>query len=128
MKSTKTVLVVDDQPMVLELLDLALQTMSQPPQVIRAQSTKEALAILDTQAIDLITTDIKRPTGNGLEFLQKLQERKNSPPAFVITASDDPAIRQVALMLGAKAYFYKPFIVKEFVNAVSTQLEAKCPA
>src|ERR1035437_9837433 len=78
------VLLVDDEPDILELLELALMRMGL--EVRRASNLSEARQQLDKENIDLCLTDMRMPDGDGLELVRYIAERNLDVPVAVITA------------------------------------------
>jgi FixJ family two-component response regulator len=68
--------------------------------------------------IDCLITDVQMPGTTGLDMLEVLAGRGLAIPAIVITAFPEPAVRQRALRLGAKAFFSKPFDAAEILRQV----------
>src|SRR6478736_3857268 len=78
------VLVIDDEPDLLELLELTLSRMGLD--TTRAQSVSEAIQLLDNQAFDLCLTDMRLPDGEGLAVVEHITEKALDVPVAVITA------------------------------------------
>lgn len=110
------VLVVDDAPDTLELVQRNLA--SQGYHVFTATSATDALAILDTMAIDLVVTDIRMPGISGIELIHEVRERRPEVEVVVITgyATIEGAVE--ALQVGAWDYLAKPFTDQELFQAV----------
>ena len=77
-------LIVDDEPDILELLDITLSRMniSSKP----AQDLAEAKRLLKTHHFDICLTDLQLPDGNGLELVKHIQKNTPNLPIAVITA------------------------------------------
>src|SRR5487761_2377510 len=92
------VLIVDDEPDILELLELALLRMGL--EAMRAKTVKGALDLLAKQHFSLCLTDMRLPDGEGLELVEHIGKYFPSLPVAVITAhgSLDNAI--AALKMG----------------------------
>src|SRR4030065_603865 len=80
-----TVLLVDDEPDILELLELALRKMGL--EVDRAGNVREALAKLAARRYDLCLTDMRMPDGDGLQVVQHITQHNLDVPVAVITAT-----------------------------------------
>ena len=78
------VLLVDDEPDILELLELALRKMGL--EVDKANNVREALAHLAARRYDLCLTDMRMPDGNGLQVVQHIMQNNLDVPVAVITA------------------------------------------
>src|ERR1039458_2551301 len=81
---TSSVLLVDDEPDILELLELALRKMGL--EVDRAGNVREALTKLAARRYDLCLTDMRLPDGDGLQVVQHIAQHNLDVPVAVITA------------------------------------------
>ena len=101
-----TVLIIDDEPDILELLELTLGRMSL--QTRSAKTMGEALNLLQSHHFDLCLTDMRLPDGDGLSIVRHIQQHFTSTPVAMITAygSLDTAIS--ALKAGAFDFLTKP--------------------
>ena len=100
------VLVVDDEPDLLELLELTLSRMGLD--TTRAQTVGEATRLLDTQAFDLCLTDMRLPDGEGLTVVEHITTKGLDVPVAVITAFGSAENAVAALKAGAFDYLAKP--------------------
>ena len=64
-------LIVDDEPDILELLDITLSRMD--IQTYRAKNITEAKDLLDQYSFDICLTDMRLPDGNGIELIKYIQ-------------------------------------------------------
>ncbi|MEO6423394.1 MAG: sigma-54 dependent transcriptional regulator [Candidatus Nitrotoga sp.] len=113
------VLVVDDEPDILELIELALLRMGL--QVDRASNVQEALQQLNCKKYQLCLTDMRLPDGDGLEVVQYIVARNMHVPVAVITAHGNMENAILALKAGAFDYLSKPVALiqlRALVNAV----------
>ena len=108
MTNDTTVLVVDDQPQNLRLLDAVLSPRGY--RVITASSGEHALDTLKVSPIDLILLDIALPGGDGLLVLRRLRDLAATAltPVIVVSGREPAAMREPALEAGAVAYLSKP--------------------
>ena len=116
--STPRVLVVDDEPDILELLELTLLRMGL--EVERASSVREALHCLDNQSFDLCLTDMRMPDGEGMEIVRHITQHNLDVPVAVITAHGNLDNAVAALKAGAFDYLSKPVALDQLralVNA-----------
>lgn len=120
------VLVVDDEPDILELLELALVRMGL--QVDRARNVGEAVRQLDGRSYDLCLTDMRLPDGTGLEVLRHIAERNMDVPVAVITAHGNMENAISALKAGAFDYLSKPVALDQLRTLVKTALKLPQPA
>lgn len=109
-----TVLVIDDDPELLQLLKLLLET--EGYRVRSALNGAEGLRELEHGMPDLILLDMKMPMMNGWEFIRRFREEHGrAAPIVVITASAN--VRNIADDVEAEDFVGKPFAV--------TKLKAK---
>jgi DNA-binding response OmpR family regulator len=113
------VLVVDDEPMVREVLSryLALDGYT----VDQAGDGEEALDRAAAAPPDLVVLDLMLPRIDGYEVLERLRQGA-SPPVIMLTARGEQADRIVGLELGADDYVTKPFSPREVVARVHAVL------
>lgn len=119
-----SVLVVDDDPGVRELIARALQLDGHI--VHCAAEGAEGLRALDAQNVDVIILDVFMPTKDGLETLRELRTRHARPKVIAISAEGrggrfDPLA--VAEKLGADAALEKPFNIDELMRSVRRCVE-----
>lgn len=120
--TTAKVLVVDDQPVNVQLLKRALER--EGIAVTTAYNGQEALDLVDHDAPDLILLDVMMPEMDGIEVCQRLQahnSHKNIPVIF-ITARSSKEGRLAGLGVGAVDYITKPIDLDETLARVQTQL------
>jgi two-component system response regulator PilR (NtrC family) len=115
------VLVVDDEPDILELLELALLRMGL--QVERATTVQEALQKLDAQSFDLCLTDMRMPDGDGLEVVQHIGACNMDVPVAVITAHGNMENAILVLKAGAFDYLSKPVSLEQLRTLVKAALK-----
>jgi putative two-component system response regulator len=122
---TATLLVVDDQPMNLELL---VHLLSPHYRVRAANSGQRALQLAHSgHRPDLVLLDIMMPDMDGIEVLARLQNdpRTTGIPVIFITAKDATSDELLGLEHGAVDYITKPFHPSIVLARVRTQLELK---
>jgi two-component system, NtrC family, response regulator PilR len=120
------VLVVDDEPHILELLELALVRMGL--QVERATSVHEALQLLGDQSFDLCLTDMRLPDGEGLKVVQFIAEHNMDVPVAVITAHGNMENAISVLKAGAFDYLSKPVSLEQLRALVEAALKLPQPS
>lgn len=113
------VMVVEDEPMVREIICEYVAKQPDFQVAMRAGSGREALAKLSRQPVELLILDIHMPGLNGVEFLTKLRAEGNDADVIFLTASTDTAMISAALTLGAADYVIKPFTYERFVQALA---------
>lgn len=112
------ILVVDDDPDIVQLLDDAL-TYEQFA-VMTAGNGDEALAILKRTPIDLVVLDIMMPGLDGLETTRKIRQKYHMP-ILLLSARDREIDKVIGLEIGADDYITKPFGVQELVARIKAQ-------
>jgi two-component system response regulator PilR (NtrC family) len=100
------VLIVDDEPDLLELVSLTLSRMSLETHT--AANLAAAKRLLRGQEFDLCLTDMRLPDGDGLDLVAWIQENKPGVPVAVITAHGNVESAVRALKLGAFDFVSKP--------------------
>jgi two-component system, NtrC family, response regulator PilR len=115
------VLVVDDEPDILELLELALLRMGLV--VERAANVREALQKLDENVYDLCLTDMRMPDGEGLDIVSHIAEHNLDVPVAVITAHGNLDNAVAALKAGAFDYLSKPVALDQLRALIKSALK-----
>src|SRR5262245_26177413 len=100
------VLVVDDEPDLLELVSLTLGRMNLRTRT--ASDLESARRLLKAERFDLCLTDMRLPDGDGLDLVAWIQEHRASVPVAVITAHGNVESAVRALKLGAFDFVSKP--------------------
>jgi DNA-binding response OmpR family regulator len=124
----KTILVVDDEPKIVELARDYLQHAGFA--VVSAFDGSEALTRARTDAPDLIVLDLGLPKLDGLDVARALR-RMSNVPIVILSGRSDETDKLVGLELGADDYVTKPFSPKELVarvRAVLRRIERPAPA
>ena len=116
-----TVLVVDDEPDILQLLEITLSRMHLNTR--KASSLAEAKASLSEQTPDLCLTDMKLPDGNGLTLIEYMQNDYPDIPVAMITAHGSVESAIEALKLGAFDFVTKPLALEKLRELVAHALK-----
>jgi CheY-like chemotaxis protein len=117
------ILVVEDIPNVLELLEVTLRF--QGYQVISAHNGQEALEILEKEAPALIITDILMPKLDGFALVHELRSNPKTlgiPVIFLSATYVTPEDRQFAMSLGASRFIEKPIDTEDFLLTIAELL------
>lgn len=116
MEDTKLakVLVVDDEPNIVELLTVSLKF--QNFEVYSANSGNEALRIAREVSPDAYILDVMMPGMDGFELLGKLRQEGLDGPVLYLTAKDGVDQRIHGLTIGADDYVTKPFSLEEVIT------------
>jgi two-component system response regulator PilR (NtrC family) len=115
------VLVVDDEPDLLELLEMTLSRMGLDTS--RAESVAEAVRLLDAGAFDLCLTDWNLPDGEGLRVVEHITQKALDVPVAVITAFGSAENAVAALKAGAFDYLAKPVALEQLRALVKQALK-----
>jgi len=113
------ILVVDDEPEIIELITLYLQREGYA--VFSADNGTDALRLIDKVQPDLILLDVLLKQLNGLDVCQQIRELTDVPVLFVSAKSDDSDIIQ-GLSVGGDDYITKPFSPGQLVARVKAHL------
>ncbi|HNT26356.1 MAG TPA: response regulator [Anaerolineales bacterium] len=122
------ILVVEDIPNVLELLEVTLRFKGYP--VITAHNGQEALETIARERPAIVITDILMPKLDGYALAQKLridQQTRNIPIVFLSATYVTPEDRAFALSLGAVRFLEKPVDTEEFLLTIAEVLTQEPP-
>src|SRR5512140_3869306 len=122
----KSVLVVDDEADIRELLVITLSRMGVDAD--SASTVKEAQQALEARPYDLCLTDLRLPDGDGLTLLRHIAEHHGNTPVAVITAFGSTENAVAALKAGAFAYLAKPIKLEQLRPLVMSALKWPRPA
>ena len=114
-RTTPHVLVVDDEPHIVELVRYNLQ--QEGFTVSAARDGREALAHVDSDRPDLVVLDIMLPAIDGIEVCRQIR-RTSRVPILMLTARGRELDRVAGLELGADDYVTKPFSPRELVARI----------
>jgi len=119
-KMNKTVLIIDDELDLRELLKLTLAKMRIA--TIAVETVGEAKAELQQQHFDLCLTDMRLPDGNGLDLVAYVQKNHPQLPIAVVTAYGNVELAVEALKLGAFDFLSKPVNLTRLRSLISNAL------
>lgn len=120
LENTPCVLVVDDEPDLLLLMQLTLTKLGL--EVVTADSLANALAAMDRQRFNLCLTDMQLGDGTGLDVLAAVAERALDMPCAVITAYGNAENAVAALKAGAFDYLAKPVSLDQLRTLVKSAI------
>lgn len=115
------ILIVDDEPDLVELIELTLSRMGLATRA--AGTIVDARALLNSDAFDLCLTDMRLPDGDGLSLVQWLQDHRPGLPVAVITAHGNVETAVRALKLGAFDFVAKPLDLGVLRRLVTSALK-----
>ena len=119
------VLVVDDEPDLLELVSLTLSRMNLRTRT--AADLESARKLLRSERFDLCLTDMRLPDGDGLDLVGWIQENRASLPVAVITAHGNVELAVRALKLGAFDFVSKPLDLGVLRKLVGSAIKLGTP-
>ena len=121
-------LVVEDVPHILELLEVTLRFKGYP--VVSARNGEEALKLVDIEHPSLIITDILMPKMDGFAFVQYLRtdpRTRDIPVIFLSATYVTPEDKDFAMKLGAARFIEKPIDTEEFLLTIAELLTQGIP-
>jgi DNA-binding response OmpR family regulator len=121
----KTILVVDDERNIIELVRLYLEQAGFA--VVEARDGIEALRLHERVDPDLIVLDLMLPGADGIEVTRQVRQRGETP-ILMLTARGEDIDRIIGLEIGADDYLTKPFHPRELVARVKAILRRSDPA
>jgi DNA-binding NtrC family response regulator len=117
----KTILVVDDTPSTLEVLQRNLT--AEGYITYTAPGVEEALKLLEGTPVDLVITDLKMPKISGIDLIRHIRENYRNTEVMMITGYATVENAVEAVKSGAEEYLSKPFTNDEIFAAVRRSLE-----
>lgn len=115
----KTVLCADDEPLIRELCSNVLDDCH----VLPAKDGLEALKILETEAVDIVLSDVIMPNLSGLELLKEIKEQRPDQAVILMTGYSDKDLILEALQAGADDFINKPINILQLSTTVEKVLE-----
>ena len=122
MASTKTVLIVDDEPHILRSLGFVVRRAGY--EVLEARGGREAWALIEGKRPDLVFLDIMMPELDGYEVCRRVKDSQELRATYVImlTAKGQENEHQIGMDVGADEYMTKPFSPSRAVERVEAAL------
>ena len=127
MTGAATVLLVEDEPAILDLLEVTLA--AKGFRVRKAEDAGSARDSIHAELPDIIILDWMLPGQSGVQFARELRSdvRSKSLPIIMLTAKADEADKVHGLEVGADDYITKPFSPRELVARVNALLRRRAP-
>src|SRR6202162_2839160 len=119
------ILIVEDEKRIQDFLSRGLESAGYAVDVAGDGNT--AMELVHATEYDLIILDLMLPDTDGLSVLQKIRNRKSSPPVLILSARDAVDDRVKGLELGADDYLTKPFAFVELLARVRALLRRGQP-
>lgn len=123
--TTPLTLIVDDEPDILELLEITLNQMD--IQCCKATDLNSAKILLSKHSFQLCLTDMKLPDGDGLQLLTDIQNSQSPMPVAVITAHGSMDIAIKAMKMGAFDFISKPIDLNSLRQLVQKAIKLSSP-
>jgi two-component system OmpR family response regulator len=113
-------LVVDDEPNILELLSASLRFAGFD--VATASNGNDALKVAETYRPDLVVLDVMMPGIDGFEVVRRMRKEEQRVPVLFLTAKDAIEDKITGLTLGGDDYITKPFSLEEVIARIRAVL------
>ncbi|MDZ4723842.1 MAG: response regulator [candidate division Zixibacteria bacterium] len=120
MSPSAKILIVDDDPLLQELLNDTLSAVGY--QTLSTSNATEALGLLQKSDIDLVITDIKMPDINGFQLLKLVRLHYPQMPVIFISGYATPEMISAA---GPDGFLLKPFRIAQIEELIEKTLEVK---
>ncbi|HLR18176.1 MAG TPA: sigma-54 dependent transcriptional regulator [Alcanivoracaceae bacterium] len=125
MQNKKTVLIVDDEEDLRELLSLTVQQMQLQP--VAVGTVKEAKKLLANTRFDLCITDMNLPDGNGIELVRYIHRHHGTTPVAMLTAYGNMETATLAMKEGAYDFIAKPVSLARLRQVIEEGLATQHP-
>ncbi|MCY9657683.1 response regulator [Paenibacillus chondroitinus] len=121
---SKTILIVDDEPLTREGIRKTLEAWSIGRyHILSSSNGTEALEVLNTRPVHLLITDIRMPEISGLQVVEDSRNTGHKPVVIVISGHPDFQYAQTAIQLGVVNYLLKPIKKSKLLEAVEQALQ-----
>lgn len=122
----KRILMIDDDPTILQMLKLSFARTDF--EVITANEGETGLKLFSEQHPDLILVDIAMPGIDGYQVVEEIRNRDDegkSVPIIILTAHEQPVMRNYANEVGANLYLTKPVVPSKLIEHIGKMLGSK---
>ena len=126
MEKQKTVLIVEDEKNIVDILRFNLQR--EGYQTLEAYDGEDGLNKAKTEDPDIILLDVMLPKMNGFDVCRKLREEGYNVPVIILTAREEETDKVFGLEIGADDYMTKPFSMRELVARVAANIRRSAMA
>ena len=120
MDNQKTVLIVEDEKNIVDILRFNLQR--EHYNTCEAYDGASGLEKARTENPDLILLDVMLPKMNGFDVCRTLRDEGNNVPVIILTAREEEADKVLGLEIGADDYITKPFSMRELIARVGANI------
>ena len=125
METRHKILLVDDDPDLLEVYRETIEMLPSGPEIHTASSGARALAMLESESYRLLITDLKMPKMDGLQLLSIVRRKFPELRTVVLTSVSDEQFRSRVYALGVDLYWHKPGTeseMKQFLECLESLL------
>ncbi|WP_455580867.1 response regulator [Dysosmobacter sp.] len=120
MNNQKTVLIVEDEKNIVDILRFNLQR--EGYQTLEAYDGEAGLELAAGANPDLILLDVMLPKRNGFDVCKALRAQGSSVPVIILTAREEESDKVLGLEIGADDYITKPFSMRELIARVGANI------
>jgi len=120
MNNLKTILIVEDEKNIVDILRFNLQR--EGYQTVEAYDGADGLEKARTSNPDLILLDVMLPKMIGFDVCKTLRSEGNNVPVIILTAREEEADKVLGLEIGADDYITKPFSMRELIARVGANI------
>ena len=120
MDNQKTVLIVEDEKNIVDILRFNLQR--EGYRTCEAYDGADGLEKARSQRPDLILLDVMLPKMNGFDVCRTLRQEGDNTPIIILTAREEEADKVLGLEIGADDYITKPFSMRELIARVGANI------
>jgi two-component system response regulator DctR len=117
------VVIIEDDPMVIEINRRVVQDCPEFNVVATAHSGTEGLKVVSRYNPDLVILDIFMPQSNGLDFLKDMRQKGLDMDVIMVTASQDPLHLKEGMRYGVIDYIIKPFRLERLRASLENYLQ-----
>ena len=121
----RRVLVVDDDPLIIEILRTILDL--EEYDVTAASDGESALEVVGDNDLDVVVLDVMMPGIDGFEVCRRIKDGPDAPPVILLTARDNEDDHAAGKEAGCDGYLTKPFsplALLDMIDGVSTRAGA----
>ena len=120
MDKQKTVLIVEDEKNIVDILRFNLQR--EGYRTLEAYDGEDGLAQAVSASPDLILLDVMLPKMNGFDVCKSLRSQGSNVPVIILTAREEESDKVLGLEIGADDYITKPFSMRELIARVGANI------
>ncbi len=124
-ESGRRILVVDDHPIMRQGLASLINSETDLDVVSEAENVRDALTLVEKNALDLVITDISLPGRNGLELIKDLQAVRPELPVLALSMHDETLYAERVLRAGGRGYVMKQEGGLKLIEAIRRVLDGQ---